>query len=586
LTLLEKGINKLQTTYSDVWHELSPYSIINSAAFAKDGRSLLTCSRQGIALWDLESGQERWRLIRKEFMRAEFSPTDPTVALASSHPQYSQLGIVDVGNAKFRAILNDGRADVLCFAPNGREFARWDRETRIIRLQNLDSGTSEDLLNTAGAYIEQMAFSPNGRTLATCNLNNGQVDLVDVPSRKSAGQLQGHTGRGFALAISPDGRWLASGGADQTIRIWNFATLKEERQLHGHRGGVKALGFSPDSQTLVSGGHDGTIRFWDVVAPPPIANLTNVPGTFAISPEGHWLVAQDSNCVVRLWELPERRLIREWSFPPVCDWAFSPSGFLLAACIGETNSRPFIQAIPRSSTQTFEIASPATVFLCGVTSACTAMAFSPNCHFIATGYNDGTIALWETATGKLVSSATNALNFSVGFSVRKSTAALNPIVFSLDGRTLAAASFDGVQVRTWTALEMKTIGGRQFGAVYPLPMAVSPDGRQVALGGLWQGLSVNLWDTDLIQSQAKLQGHQDYLSVVAYSPDGRTLATGGRDGLLKLWNLPTRRELGTILELPRETQFVHLAFCANGSWLAANDTSGRLYLFQAARLGK
>jgi WD40 repeat protein len=83
------------------------------------------------------------------------------------------------------------------------------------------------------------------------------------------------------------------------------------------------------------------------------------------------------------------------------------------------------------------------------------------------------------------------------------------------------------------------------------------------------------------QAGAKLRGHQDFLFAVAYSPDGRTLASGGRDGLLKLWHLPTQREVGTILELPKEIQFAQLTFSADGSWLGASDTAGNLHLFHA-----
>jgi hypothetical protein len=47
--------------------------------------------------------------------------------------------------------------------------------------------------------------------------------------------------------------------------------------------------------------------------------------------------------------------------------------------------------------------------------------------------------------------------------------------------------------------------------IYDLPIALSPDGKQLAIGGIFQGLSVNLWDADLRQPGAKLHGHQDFL---------------------------------------------------------------------------
>lgn len=76
--------------------------------------------------------------------------------------------------------------------------------------------------------------------------------------------LQGHTGAVWTVAISSDGRTLASGGVDQTIRLWDLQTGHCRYLLDGHRGWVRSVIFSADSQILFSGGDDRTIKLWDV----------------------------------------------------------------------------------------------------------------------------------------------------------------------------------------------------------------------------------------------------------------------------------------------------------------------------------
>jgi WD40 repeat protein len=86
--------------------------------------------------------------------------------------------------------------------------------------------------------------------------------------------LQGHTGAVWTVAISPDGQTLASGGVDQTIRLWDLQTGHCLHLLDEHSGWVRSVIFSSDSQILFSSSDDRTIKLWDVQAGRCIETLT------------------------------------------------------------------------------------------------------------------------------------------------------------------------------------------------------------------------------------------------------------------------------------------------------------------------
>jgi WD domain, G-beta repeat len=63
-------------------------------------------------------------------------------------------------------------------------------------------------------------------------------------------------GGAFCLVVSPDGRTLATGGRDNSVKLWDVATGQEIRTLGRHTRPVQAVAFRPDGHTLASAGLD------------------------------------------------------------------------------------------------------------------------------------------------------------------------------------------------------------------------------------------------------------------------------------------------------------------------------------------
>jgi len=122
----------------------------------------------------------------------------------------------------------------------------------------------------------------------------------------------------------------------------------------------------------------------------------------------------------------------------------------------------------------------------GPNSGAYGVAFSPNGKLLAAGCGDGTVRLWNPATGRPVATLHAT-----------STQRLAPAVaFSPDGKLLITGEGDGT-VRAWNPATRQPVGAPiQTGAQDPIFVLVfSRDGKLLASGGL-DG-AVRVWQTSV-----------------------------------------------------------------------------------------
>jgi WD40 repeat protein len=111
------------------------------------------------------------------------------------------------------------------------------------------------------------------------------------------------------------------------------------------------------------------------------------------------------------------------------------------------------------------------------------------------------------------------------------------VAFHPDGRRLASAGWDGT-IKVWdtaTGGEVRTLRGHSDRIN---DLAYSPDGRRLASAG-WDG-TARVWEAETGRELVTLRSHSGIVLAAAFSPDGTRLATSGgyRDkGEIKVWDL-------------------------------------------------
>ena len=468
-----------------------------------------------------------------------------------------------------------------------------------------------------------VAYSSDSKLLAVGGADN-QIRLIDAASGREVRRLAGHQPRTYhpardpkspvdllvgsvgkgnvtTIAISPDGKAVASGGWDETIRLWNAETGKETARLEGHQSGmIAAVTISPDGKHLASrGGLDGVVILWDLATGKPLHKFEklskvnpwrlNRSAGLTFSPDGKTLAVPDAKAIrfydvgtgkesatwdahliglevaysadgkllassgidgkdkhsIRIWDVSTAKELRRCALPkdePPISLAFSPDQKQLAAVVEEDDAHIFDVETgkPRHRLKHYWPSR---------------LAYAPDGKTLVT-VRGPVIRRWDPATGK-----------ELGLEFEGHQSGVTAVALSPDGKLLASA---GEKVRVWET------GGKSVRTldVSAAALAISPDGKTLATAG--RDRVIHLWELESGKEKGQLKGHKHGLLAVAFSPDGKHLASGDTQATVRTWDVKEEKEV-QVMDVKSIAESLSLAFSPDGKTLACagawNDSS-------------
>ncbi len=265
-------------------------------------------------LYDAATGKE---LINRKFKEdtahaMAFSPDNRWLAVGMDDGKLEVYDIPSGNNFKTLKLPYDknkllNSIHAITFSPDGKMMYLSVGETlKAISLPSWK--VSEASFETSAQVGWGLSVSPDNRLLLEAG-TKGLIHLYDTQSAKLLRTFTGHTQNIMEVRWLKDGKHFVSVGDDQSLRIWDKDSEREQLQLFGFVGGEDWVAVTPD------GRFDGTMN--------GIKNLYFVRGTEVLPLEGLYEKFYTPGLIKRVLSgeplppIPDKDDIRNLKMPPL-----------------------------------------------------------------------------------------------------------------------------------------------------------------------------------------------------------------------------------------------------------------------------
>ncbi|XP_033745921.1 transducin beta-like protein 3 [Pecten maximus] len=400
-----------------------------------------------------------------------------------------------------------------------------------------------------------------------------------------------HTSPVSVMAFDKSSTLLASGSADSTIKMWDIEKQYCTHNLKGHHGVVSVVEFHPDADKLqlFSAADDYTVRVWDLRSSQCIAAVeahVSVVTCLCFSQDGSTLYSAGRDSTVAVWDVDKLKVIKTF---PVLESLESivllPAGKSYPELNIEDDTPHIITAGSKGVLKVWSVEKTKLKIIKNLnTSQEQTIIQASYCQArkqVAVVTFDHNISLLEIDTLQL----------------HKQFCGYTDEVLDLqlmgegDSHLVMATNSQHLKVFELESWNCQILQGHS-----DIVLSVCVHHKDHLIASSSKDNSIRLWkmdaDTGRVKCVAVGQGHTHAVNTMAFSwLNARTIVSGGQDSTLKVWDIPDKLDIQTVVSLHSKiTEKAHdkdinsIAMAPNDKFIASGSQDKTVKIWNTSDL--